>query len=298
MDTMAGHAIWTKVSANYIISMTIRTDSIHRLKWRRRCRGYFGETAKMPPISPSADNSLLESAFYRSDYSRPKPDRAVTILRSILGFTLVEMTVVLAVVAILIAAGGLGFNHYREQYAFSGAVRELTHAITVARVRAMQSQTTSRLLFRPVQTAAPTAYWVTASHYIVGDFVQHGTWMYRCIAVHDSNADNEPGAGDNLVSGVSWRQVWEIVSDYQYNANLINVQQCPGGVNCVDANPYNVASPVSIQFNWSGVPSDYISHDIVLQGAQYAGGPPVENSVGYLVLTVTPLGKINRVGER
>ncbi|MGO9116403.1 MAG: prepilin-type N-terminal cleavage/methylation domain-containing protein [Desulfomonilaceae bacterium] len=215
-------------------------------------------------------------------------------MRSTLGFTLAELMVVLAIAGILVFMGLAGYNHYKDQYAFSGAVRELTHAITVARVRAIQSQTTSRLLFRPLQ-ANPVPSWTgppnhPAQQYNVGDIVQLGPWTYRCILAHVSTADTEPAAGAN------WRTDWEIIYDYQCNSLPLDVQHCPQSNNCVDANPFVAASPVSIQFNWSGVPVDYIPHDIVVQGAwDLAKGQA--QTVGNVTITVTALGRIQHQGE-
>jgi hypothetical protein len=66
----------------------------------------------------------------------------------------------------------------------------------------------------------------------------------------------------------------------------------------VETNPYNVNNPVSIQFNWLGVPVDYIDHGIQVQGAQDAAGPPANNRLGYVMITVTSLGRIKHVGEQ
>jgi hypothetical protein len=201
------------------------------------------------------------------------------------------MMVVLVIVGILLVMGMVGYNHYKDQYAFSGAVRDLTHAITAARVRAIQSQSTSRLLFRPLQ-ANPVPSWMVGQQYNVGGIVQHEPWTYRCILAHTSTggtAGNEPGIG-------VWKADWEIIYDYQYNSLLFDVQHCPGGNNCVDANPYNAAAPVSFQFNWSGVPVDYNSHNIIVQGAwDLAKGLP--QTVGNVTITVTALGRIQHQGE-
>ena len=170
-------------------------------------------------IRPSRDNRLLESAFHKSGYSRSEPTAAVAVLRLTPGFTLPELMVVLAIVSVMMIAGMVGYNHYREQYAFSGAVRELTHAITAARVRAMQTQSPSRLIFRPIQ-ANPVRNWKVGIHYNIGDIVQDGPWTYRCIFAHTSTTTDEPAAGDN------WRTNWEIIFDYQYNETLVDLQLC------------------------------------------------------------------------
>ena len=139
---------------------------------------------------------------------------------SISGFTLVELIVVAAIAGILVVLAVLGYNHYRDQYAFSEAVRGLTQAITVARVRAIQSQTTSRLLIRP-QQGAPVAYWTNNYQYNPGDIVQYSPFTYRCITIHTSDTiTTEPAVG------TTWWTYWEIISDYQYNTLLVDVQHC------------------------------------------------------------------------
>jgi len=263
------------------------------------------EVGKATPSPPGrAAGSAMAVSLLKSDRWRLGRTQKGSMVRSTLGVTLVELMVVLAIVSILFVTGIVGYNHYKEQYAFSGAVRQLTHAITVARVRAIQSQSTSRLLFRPLQTAAPVKDWINGIPYAVGDVVNL-TWMYRCIVAHTSSLATEPGVG-------SWTANWEIISDYQYNQVLVDVQHCaaslaglnpcaanPNACPWVDASLYNAASPaVSIQFNWLGVPVDYIDHGILVQGAQDAAGPPAQNRVGYVMLTVTSLGRIKHVGEQ
>lgn len=66
-----------------------------------------------------------------------------------------------------------------------------------------------------VHTAASTDAWATTTAYAVGDFVNDGTLVYRCIQAHTSSASDEPGVG------AAWETYWvqdntlEIVSPYQ-----------------------------------------------------------------------------------
>ncbi len=219
------------------------------------------------------------------------------------GLTLPEMMVVVAVVAILVALAVMGSRYYRDQFGFSATVRELTHAITVARLRAMQSQTTSMLLIRPLQSTA-FAPWTTNHQYNRGDVVQCGPFTYRCIATAGTS-----GIADSITEpavGTNWNTYWQIISDYQYNTLLVDVQHCaqnltglqpcttdPNACVWVDASTYTATNPtVSIQFNWLGVPIDYIDHNIRLQGAEDSGGPPANNRVGCVTVTVSSLGRI------
>ncbi len=243
------------------------------------------------PVQCLKENRLFQKTYHRTNPLRPKSNRAEVAVRSI-GFTLVELMVVLGIVSILIIAGMVGFNHYKEQYVFSAAVRELTHAVTVARVRAIQSQSNSRLVLRPTPTV-PVPGWVgppkhSSQQYNIGDIVQHGPWTYRCILGHVSTANDEPAIGAN------WKTDWEIIFDYQYNNLLLDVQHCTGPVpttTWLNANPYNATAPVSIQFNWFGVPVDYVDHNIRAQGAHDLALSRTQ-TVGDLTVTVTALGRI------
>jgi prepilin-type N-terminal cleavage/methylation domain-containing protein len=282
---------------------------------------------------PRERMTLLENAFYKSNCSRRKPNRVAATLRLAPGFTLPELIVVVAVVSLMMAAGLVGYNRYKEQYALSGEVRALTHAISAVRVRAIETQSVSRLVLRPIQTT-PVRNWTIGKRYNVGDIVQDGLWTYRCLVSHNSVATvvatmnnttdnyvtvnganptvdtgtyygNEPGAT------AYWNTNWEIIFDYQYNDNLLDVQHCSGNLavgsqRCGDPSictwaetkPYNTTSPVSIQFNWFGVPVDYVDHNIMLQGVQDVAMPAGEKSVGCVLLTVTALGRIRHQGER
>ena len=256
------------------------------------------------------ENRLFQKTYHRTNPLRPRSNRAEVAVRSV-GFTLVELMVVLGIVSILLIAGMVGFNHYKEQYAFSAAVRELTNAVTIARVRAIQSQSNSRLVFRPIVrdavtgTPLPLAPWQgpTLKHptqpghqYNIGDIVQHDPWTYRCIFAHLSTANDEPSFGPG------WKTDWEIIFDYQYNNLLLDVQHCAGSDPTVcawdtpglNANPYNALAPVSIRFNWFGVPVDYVDHNIRAQGAHdlALGRTP---TVGDVTLTVTALGRIKHL---
>jgi prepilin-type N-terminal cleavage/methylation domain-containing protein len=229
-------------------------------------------------------------------------NRAGAIAQPPLGFTLIELITVVAIISIMLVAGMVGYNHYKDQYAFRGAERELTHAITLARMQAIQTQTTSRLLFRP-RLPNPIPAWKTGQAYNVGDIVVHLPSTYRCTVAHVANAGsagNEPAVG-------TWTGNWEVVFDHQYNDLLVDVQHCashlpsnadpcqnPNVCAWVQTNPYDIATPVSIQFNPQGVPVDYIDHNILIQGVQDAAGPPGQNRVGCVTLTVTSLGKIRR----
>ena len=220
--------------------------------------------------------------------------------------------VIVAVVAILVALAVSGSQRYRAQFGFSSQVRELTHAITLARMRAMQSQTTSRLLIRPLQ-GADYPYWLYATAYNLGDVVQYARFQYRCTTAHVSDANatvlvNEPAVG------ASWNTYWEIIADYQYNTLLVDVQACaaslaglfpcngdPTPCVWVDANTYTAANPtVSIQFNWLGIPvgpngaPNAVDYNLVLQGAEdaTAAPPAANNRVGCVTLSVSSLGRI------
>jgi len=253
-----------------------------------------------------------------------KPMRAGAVMRSTSGFTLVETIVVIFVIAVGLIMGLKAYEHYKEQSAFSGSVRELTHAITVARVRAMQSQTMSRLVLRPAQH---TPDWKAGQIHAVGDIVNRNPWTYRCITAHTSvttlvapqnhtldpyvtvNGKNpyvDKGTSYGNEPGVAayWNTVWEIIADYQYNSHVFDVQHCTQCTaysaagncttvgTCTDASPYNATTPVSIQFDWTGVPVDYIDHYITVQGVSNP------DYLTPLTMTVTSMGKIKGLREQ
>jgi len=178
----------------------------------------------------------------------------------------------------------------------------------MARVRAIQSQNTAWLLIRPyLGTPAINPAWLPATNYkgyvglnsqapypIISDspnnsvtIVDDGRATYFCIADHLSSASgtagNEPGVG------ATWRTYWVEIADYQYNYTYCDVQNCTTGT-CLDTSPYNPSPNTmplyTIQFNWFGVPADYIDHVVVIDGTKVKGDK--------VKITVTSLGKITQ----
>ncbi|MGB6065142.1 MAG: carbohydrate-binding protein [Desulfomonilaceae bacterium] len=244
--------------------------------------------------------------------------------RSTRGFTVIELMVVLTVVTILLAVGAKGFMDYRDEYAFSKAVRELNHAISLAQVRAIQSQSTTWVLIRPALSAslaAPNPLWQPGKSYSVGDIVNDGRSTYYCFAAHTScpavsgenynPTGNEPGVGagtgPNCVANcyLPWKTYWVEISDYQYNDQMFDIQDWTSG-SAVDASPFSPAHPppaVFVPFNWLGVPlwpNSYVSTNLP-PSVPYIYGPPANRKLrviskaktaGTVQFTVTYMGKI------
>jgi len=230
-------------------------------------------------------------------------------MRRTSGFTTVELIVVLLIAGVLALLGVRGYRNWMVQSQYSDAIRKVTLAINTARIRAMQSQTTVRLVIRPQQY---TPVWPCRSDstppcnsvtYLVGDIVTHGPLAYRCISGHNtSNSTTEPAVGAN------WKTYWEIISDYQYAILRLpivpqpHVKLCTGGTvntltNCTDTFQYQGTDSTSIQynsiqFNWLGFPTDYVDHCIWLYDDINA------DSVSPLYVWVTSQGRIRHFGEQ
>lgn len=205
------------------------------------------------------------------------------------GFTMVELMVVLTVVAIILVIMAKGLMDYKDEYAFSNTVREFNHAISLAQVRAIQSQSTTWVLIRPALSAAlaqQNPLWQPNTSYNVGDIVNDGRSTYYCILAHTSSVavsgenynptGNEPGVGGGSAAptctvstypcplgdsscnqspyNCAWKQYWVEISEYQYNDGKFDIQDWTTG-SAVDASPYNSTNPaVFVPFNWMGVP--------------------------------------------
>jgi prepilin-type N-terminal cleavage/methylation domain-containing protein len=198
------------------------------------------------------------------------------------GFTLVELMVVLAVITIgplIIAAFG-----YRQidAYRFSNVVRTFNNNINLARIRAVQTQQTSRLVIRPRPDAEPTRWQVGAS-YTAGNLVSTGVASYTCRQAHTADAaTNKPHEGSN------WTNFWIFTIDFQYDDTLWDVEHCQGNpLVCKNASPYDPVSPVNIEFNTRGFTAGYIDHTFKILGAAgtNAGQPGT-------LFTISPLGTI------
>ncbi len=222
------------------------------------------------------------------------------------GFTIIELMVVLTIVTILLAVGAKGFMDYRNEYAFSNTVRKLNHAISLAQVRAIQSQSTTWVLIRPALSAslaAPNPLWQPSTSYSVGNIVNDGRSTYYCIVAHTSSAavsgEKYDPAGNEPGVGAQWKTDWVEISDYRYNDSRFDIQDWTTG-SAVDASPFNSTNPaVFIPFNWMGVPvlSTFASSSV----PPYTYGQPTTHKLrviskaktaGTVQFTVTYMGKI------
>jgi prepilin-type N-terminal cleavage/methylation domain-containing protein len=202
------------------------------------------------------------------------------MLRQERGFTLVELMVVLAVITIgpLIIAT-FGYRHI-DAYRFSNVVRTFNNSINLARIRAVQTQQTSRMTVRPL---TDPVQWTAGVSYVVGSLVSTGTASYTCTQAHTASATtNKPSIGTN------WNSFWIFTIDFQYDSDLWNVEHCQGDpLVCTNAYPFNPTDPARIEFNARGFTGNYIDHTFkILGSASTKAGQP-----GAL-FAISPLGTI------
>ena len=69
-----------------------------------------------------------------------------------------------------------------------------------------------------IHTVGTTAAWVTATGYTVGDFVNDGVLVYRCILNHTSSASDEPGVG------ASWQTYWVQDDTYEIPTTYLEAE--------------------------------------------------------------------------
>ena len=200
------------------------------------------------------------------------------------GFTVIELMVVMFLLIVLMALGAMYSLTYYDEYRFSSAARNLHNAILLARIRAIQGQSTVWLIARP---AGPSnASWITGQSYTVGTHVDNKGLTYRCSSAHTSSATTEPGVGSN------WQSMWVAAVEYRFTDNLFAVKDCTGAAtpgSCRNASPYSSANPVRVEFSWRGFTTDYLDHELTIGGV-----PPLRAGRPSVKYTVKTMGKVEQ----
>ncbi len=200
------------------------------------------------------------------------------------GFTVVEMMIVLFLLIILTALGAMYSLTYYDEYRFSSAARKLHNAILLARIRAIQGQSTVWLIPRPAGQA--NGGWATGKSYAVGTLVDNKSLTYRCSVAHTSSATSEPGIGSD------WQNKWVAVIEYLFTDNLFAVKDCTGAAtpdSCRNASPYSSANPVRVEFTWRGFTTDYLDHELTIGGV-----PPLRAGRPSTKYTIKMMGKVEQ----
>ena len=207
------------------------------------------------------------------------------MLRQERGFTLVELMVVLAVITIgplIIAAFG---GRHIDAYRFSNVVRTFNNSMNLARIRAVQTQQTTRMIVRPLSDV-PT--WQSGVSYSLGQIVAISgaayAATYTCTQGHTASTSNKPQEGAN------WPTYWTFTVDFQYDGELCSVEHCIGSpLVCTNAYPFNASDPVRIEFNVRGFTANYIDHTFRIVGTDStkAGQPGT-------LFVINPLGTITQ----
>ena len=200
------------------------------------------------------------------------------------GFTVIELIVVMFLLIVLMALAGMYSLTYYDEYRFSSAARTLHNAILLARIRAIEGQSTVWLIPRPAGPA--NAGWITGQSYAVGTHVDNKGLTYRCSIAHSSSATNEPGVGSD------WQNKWVAAVEYRFTQSLFAVKDCTGAAtpeSCRNAAPYNSANPVRVEFSWRGFTTDYLDHELTIGGV-----PPLRAGRPSVKYTIKTMGKIEQ----
>jgi prepilin-type N-terminal cleavage/methylation domain-containing protein len=137
-----------------------------------------------------------------------------------LGFTLVELLVVMSLIALLATIAIAFFPNAASAAREARAAQTLQQWLNVAKQRAMRDQAPRGLRlwirasnFTPgIESVYTPSAWVPGTNYVLLDAVLVGTVSYRCTVAHVANPANQPGSafGANF-----WMQT-QLVTECQY----------------------------------------------------------------------------------
>lgn len=91
-----------------------------------------------------------------------------------IGFTLIEVTIVVFILGILLAVGALSYVSIRKGMNMSGAKKQVEEAMQRAKTVARQENITYRLVFYPGETSSPSTYEFYSN---VEDPTNPGSWQ-------------------------------------------------------------------------------------------------------------------------